>query len=129
MVAVACASQSGRLRTSGGGGGVGARCSWTGGRGNLARNCARRSWVFSRNVFVDSMSGEWVPNWANLPIKSSHSRIDLEKSSSIALFRVGGVLLLPPAQVWGASRARLPPLPRWCKRTYQLRMISVLCVF
>ena len=84
MVAVACASQSGRLRTSGGGGGVGARCSWTGGRGNLARSCANRSCVFSRNVFVDSMSGEWLPNWANLPIKSSHSRIDLLKSSSMA---------------------------------------------
>jgi hypothetical protein len=47
-------------------------------------------------VFVDSISGEWVPNWANLPIKSSHSRIDLEKSSSIALFRVDGVLGLLP---------------------------------
>ena len=68
---------------------MGARCSWTGGRGNLARSCARRSCVFSRNVFVDSISGEWVPNWASLPIRSSHSRIDLLKSSSIALLRVG----------------------------------------
>ena len=107
---------------------MGARCSWTGGRGNLARSCARRSCVFSRNVFVDSMSGEWVPNWANLLIKSSHSRMDLLKSSSIVLCCVGGVLLLPPGQVWGASRARLPLSRRWCKRTYQLRMISVLCV-
>ena len=63
---------------------MGARCSWTGGRGNLARSCANRSCVFSRKVFVDSMSGECVPNWANLPIKSSHSRIDLLKSSSMA---------------------------------------------
>ena len=63
---------------------MGARCSWTGGRGNLARNCARRSCVFSLKVLVDSISGECVPNWANLPIKSSHSRIDLLKSSSIA---------------------------------------------
>ena len=84
MVAVACANQSGRLRTSGGGGGVGARCSWTGGRGNLARSCANRSCVFSLKVLVDSINGEWVPNWANLPIKSSHSRIDLLKSSSMA---------------------------------------------
>ena len=68
---------------------MGARCSWTGGRGNLARNCANLSCVFSRNVFVDSMSGECVPNWASLPIRSSHSRIDLLKSSSIALLRVG----------------------------------------
>ena len=108
---------------------MGARCSWTGGRGNLARSCANRSCVFSRNVLVDSIKGEWVPNWANLPIKSSHSRIDLLKSSSIALFRVGGVLLLPPAQGWVPSLARLPLSRRWCKRTYQLRMISVLCVF
>ena len=108
---------------------MGARRSWTGGRGNLARSCARRSCVFSRNVFVDSISGEWVPNWASLPIRSSHSRMDLLKSSSIVLFRVGGVLLLPPAQVWGASRARLPLSRVWRMHTYQLRMISVLCVF
>ena len=63
-----------------------------------------------------------MPNRANLPIRSSHSRIDLLKSSSM-------LLLLPPAQVWGASRARLPPLRVWRMRTYQLRMISVLCVF
>ena len=101
---------------------MGARRSWTGGRGNLARSCANRSCVFSRNVFVDSINGEWVPNRANLPIRSSHSRMDLLKSSSM-------LLLLPPAQVWGASRARLPPLRVWRMRTYQLRMISVLCVF
>ena len=101
---------------------MGARCSWTGGRGNLARSCANRSWVFSRNVFVDSIKGEWVPNRASLPIRSSHSRMDLLKSSSM-------LLLLPPAQVWGASRARLPLSRVWRMRTYQLRMISVLCVF
>ena len=75
---------------------MGARCSWTGGRGNLARNCANRSWVFSRNVFVDSMSGECVPNWANLPIRSSHSRIDLLKSSSMATTSRRWVLGLLP---------------------------------
>ena len=101
---------------------MGARRSWTGGRGNLARSCARRSCVFSRNVFVDSINGECVPNRANLPIRSSHSRMDLLKSSSM-------LLLLPPAQVWGASRARLPLSRVWRMRTYQLRMISVLCVF
>ena len=107
---------------------MGARRSWTGGRGNLARSCANRSCVFSRNVFVDSISGECVPNWANLPIKSSHSRMDLLKSSSIATTsRRWRAEVLP--QVWGASPARLPLSRRWCKRTYQLRMISVLCVF
>ena len=101
---------------------MGARRSWTGGRGNLALKAAKRSCVFSRNVFVDSINGEWVPNRASLPIRSSHSRIDLLKSSSM-------LLLLPPAQVWGASLARLPPLRVWRTRTYQLCMISVLCVF
>ena len=101
---------------------MGARRSWTGGRGNLARSCARRSCVFSLKVLVDSINGECVPNRANLPIRSSHSRIDLLKSSSM-------LLLLPPAQVWGASRARLPLSRVWRMRTYQLRMISVLCVF
>ena len=63
---------------------MGARWSWTGGRGNLALKAAKRSCVFSRNVFVDSINGECVPNRANLPIRSSHSRMDLLKSSSIA---------------------------------------------
>ena len=83
---------------------MGARCSWTGGRGNLARSCANRSWVFRGTCSSTQSAGEWVPNWANLPIRSSHSRMDLLKSSSMAMFRGGGVLLLPPAQVWGASR-------------------------
>ena len=92
---------------------MGARCSWTGGRGNLARSCANLSCVFSRNVFVDSISGECVPNWANLPIKSSHSRIDLLKSSSMATTRVDGVLGLLP---WGVARLRAAFLgPRTCR--------------
>ena len=107
---------------------MGARCSWTGGRGNLARSCARRSCVYSRNVLVDSIKGEWVPNWASLPIKSSHSRIDLLKSSSMATTPRRWRAAAAPCPVWGASPARLTLSRRWCKRTYQLRMIFVLCV-
>ena len=95
---------------------MGARCSWTGGRGNLARSCANRSCVFSRNVFVDSINGEWVPNRANLPIKSSHSRIDLLKSSSMATtsrrWRVGTAALVSSSAPGSLSWAAYVPSGR-----------------
>ena len=94
---------------------MGARCSWTGGRGNLALKAAKRSCVFSRNVFVDSIKGEWVPNRASLPIRSSHSRIDLLKSSSIVVlrrWRVGTAALVSSSAPGSLSWAAYVPSGR-----------------
>ena len=95
---------------------MGARRSWTGGRGNLALKAAKRSCVFSRNVFVDSINGEWVPNRASLPIRSSHSRIDLLKSSSMATtsrrWRVGTAALVSSSAPGSLSWAAYVPSGR-----------------